>query len=50
MEKTVTVLFCDEVYDMKTMRCVEIGVIAIQVPAYKTFLFLNLYVIRVLMF
>ena len=29
MEETVTVLFCDEVYDMETMRCVEIGVIAI---------------------
>ena len=29
MEETVTVLFSDEVYDMKTMCCVEIGVIAI---------------------
>ena len=26
MEETVTVLFSNEVYDMKTMRCVEIGV------------------------
>ena len=29
MEETVTVLFSDEVYDMTTMRCVEIGVVAI---------------------
>ena len=29
MKKNVTVLFTDEVYDLQTMRCVEIGVIAI---------------------
>ena len=28
-EKNVTVLFADEVYDPQTMRCIEIGVIAI---------------------
>ena len=32
MEETVTVLFSDEVYDMITMRCVKIGVIAITGP------------------
>ena len=29
MQETVTVLFSDEVYNPKTMRCVEIGVIAV---------------------
>ena len=32
MEETVTVLFSDEVYDLTTMRCAEIGVIAITGP------------------
>lgn len=32
MEETVTVLFSDEVYDLATMRCVEIGVISITGP------------------
>ena len=32
MEETVTVLFSDEVYDMTTLRCVAIGVIAITGP------------------
>lgn len=32
MEETVTVLFSDEVYDLTTLRCVAIGVIAITGP------------------
>ena len=31
-EETVTVLFSDEVYDLATLRCVGIGVIAITGP------------------
>ena len=32
IEETVTVLFSDEVYDLTTLRCVAIGVIAITGP------------------
>ena len=32
MEETVTVLFSDEVYDLTTLRCVGIGVIAVTGP------------------